>query len=223
VVEQWPFKPKVVGSIPTAPTSFLFLFTGLVKSARQQKAALRKYRVGRRAKIPRHGWQADSYLSVRVVRKEIISAQRYSRSDQVSTKALFRSNHGIFARGNLGWRRKFSVRIVGAGSFYVAGEADRHQRESEVPPDSELPAVQTVQEMLDVFPLWESLHKILPAPLSEPKHPAQLVTSTVRTEKLRGKRSITLPFFLRVGCFCFLPTAALLFSCRLPATASQSP
>ena len=24
VVEQWPFKPKVVGSIPTAPTNFSF-------------------------------------------------------------------------------------------------------------------------------------------------------------------------------------------------------
>ena len=61
---------RAVGSIPTAPTSFLFHFTGVVKSARQQKAALRKYRVGRRAKTSRHGWQADSYMSVRVVRKE---------------------------------------------------------------------------------------------------------------------------------------------------------
>ena len=41
MVEQRPFKPLVVGSIPTAPTSFLFHFTGLAETARQQKAALR--------------------------------------------------------------------------------------------------------------------------------------------------------------------------------------
>jgi hypothetical protein len=41
VVEQRPFKPLVVGSIPTAPTSFLIHSTGLAETARQQKAALR--------------------------------------------------------------------------------------------------------------------------------------------------------------------------------------
>ena len=35
------------GSIPTAPTSFLFDCTGLAKSARQQKAAIRAKSVGR--------------------------------------------------------------------------------------------------------------------------------------------------------------------------------
>ena len=40
MVEQRPFKPKVVGSIPTAPTSFLFHSKGLANSARQQKAAI---------------------------------------------------------------------------------------------------------------------------------------------------------------------------------------
>ena len=35
------------GSIPTAPTSFLIRSTGLVTSARQQKAAMRVKRVGR--------------------------------------------------------------------------------------------------------------------------------------------------------------------------------
>lgn len=109
------------------------------------------------------------------------------------------------------------------GSVYVAGEADRLQSETEIPPDFELPAAQAVQAMLDVFPIREGLHKILLAPVSEPKQPARLVTSTVRTEKLRGKFSITLPFFLCAGRLCFLPTAVLLFSCRLTATVSQSP
>ena len=40
MVEQRPFKPKVVGSIPTAPTCFLFHSKGLANSARQQKAAI---------------------------------------------------------------------------------------------------------------------------------------------------------------------------------------
>src|SRR5712692_757127 len=59
VVEQWPFKPKIVGSIPTAPTSFLFHFTGLAKTARQQKAALTARQRRRASKTSRHGWQAD--------------------------------------------------------------------------------------------------------------------------------------------------------------------
>jgi hypothetical protein len=46
VVEQRPFKPKVVGSIPTAPTSLLILYKGLAKSVRQQKAAIRAKSVG---------------------------------------------------------------------------------------------------------------------------------------------------------------------------------
>jgi hypothetical protein len=33
VVEQWPFKPKVVGSIPTAPTNSPFSFQGTANSA----------------------------------------------------------------------------------------------------------------------------------------------------------------------------------------------
>ena len=41
VAEQRPFKPLVVGSTPTAPTSFLLQLTGLPNSAGQQKAALR--------------------------------------------------------------------------------------------------------------------------------------------------------------------------------------
>ena len=39
--------PKVVGSIPTAPTRFLIQNIGLAKTARQQKAAIRA-RAGRR-------------------------------------------------------------------------------------------------------------------------------------------------------------------------------
>lgn len=35
------------GSIPTAPTSFLFQFTGLAKSAKQQEAAIKASSVGR--------------------------------------------------------------------------------------------------------------------------------------------------------------------------------
>ena len=38
---------RAAGSIPTAPTSFLIHFTGLVTSARQQKAAIRARSVGR--------------------------------------------------------------------------------------------------------------------------------------------------------------------------------
>ena len=45
MVEQRPFKPKVVGSIPTAPTSFLVHFKELAKIARQQKAAIRASRL----------------------------------------------------------------------------------------------------------------------------------------------------------------------------------
>jgi hypothetical protein len=39
VVEQRPFKPKVVGSIPTAPTNHLPDWSGLNKKARGQKGA----------------------------------------------------------------------------------------------------------------------------------------------------------------------------------------
>jgi hypothetical protein len=39
VVEQRPFKPKVVGSIPTAPTNHLPDWSGLNKFARGQKGA----------------------------------------------------------------------------------------------------------------------------------------------------------------------------------------
>src|SRR5712692_2730815 len=62
VVEQWPFKPKVVGSIPTAPTSFLIHFTGLAKTARQQKAALTAGQRRRASKNSRHGWQANPII-----------------------------------------------------------------------------------------------------------------------------------------------------------------
>src|SRR5712692_2140842 len=48
------------GSIPTAPTSFLFHFTGLEKFARQQKAALTAGQRWRASIISRHGWQADA-------------------------------------------------------------------------------------------------------------------------------------------------------------------
>ena len=61
MVEQRPFKPKVVGSIPTAPTSFLFQSTGLAESARQQKAA---FRAGMRWSVgnsEQHGWHANAY------------------------------------------------------------------------------------------------------------------------------------------------------------------
>jgi hypothetical protein len=46
-------------SIPTAPPSFLIHFTGLAKSARQQKAALTAGQRRRASKTSRHGWQAD--------------------------------------------------------------------------------------------------------------------------------------------------------------------
>ena len=96
--------------------------------------------------------------------------------------------------------RSFLCLSSDSGSYYVAGEADRLQSVNEVPLDFELPPAQAVQEMLDVFPLRESLHKILPAPLSEPKHSAKQVTSIVRTVNFRGKLSITLSFFLCAGC-----------------------
>jgi hypothetical protein len=41
VVEQRPFKPKVVGSIPTAPTNHIPDWSGLNKNARGQKGANR--------------------------------------------------------------------------------------------------------------------------------------------------------------------------------------
>src|SRR5207245_11460947 len=42
------FREKFVRSIPTAPTSFLFLSKGLAHSARQQKAAITASGVGQR-------------------------------------------------------------------------------------------------------------------------------------------------------------------------------
>ena len=69
VVEQRPFKPKVVGSIPTAPTSFLIHSERLASFARQQKAALTAGQRRRASKISRHGWQsADSLDSSFVAR-----------------------------------------------------------------------------------------------------------------------------------------------------------
>src|SRR5712691_9025884 len=62
VVEQRPFKPKVVGSIPTAPTSFLIHFTGLATTARQQKAALTAGQRRRASKTSRHRWQTDPII-----------------------------------------------------------------------------------------------------------------------------------------------------------------
>jgi hypothetical protein len=50
-----------ISSIPTAPTSFLFDSTGLAKSARQQKAAIRarmRWSVGN---SEWHGWHTDAY------------------------------------------------------------------------------------------------------------------------------------------------------------------
>ena len=64
MVEQRPFKPKVVGSIPTAPTSLLIHSTGLVTSARQQKAAIRAKSVGQ--------WQMR--LAVRMASRRITLA-----------------------------------------------------------------------------------------------------------------------------------------------------
>jgi hypothetical protein len=52
---------RILGSCstPTAPTSFLIHFTGLAKTARQQKAALTAGQRRRTSKDSRHGWQAD--------------------------------------------------------------------------------------------------------------------------------------------------------------------
>ena len=50
----------LVVSIPTAPTSFLIHLTGLVKSARQQKAALTSKTGSADGKCLRHGWHADT-------------------------------------------------------------------------------------------------------------------------------------------------------------------
>jgi hypothetical protein len=49
-------------SIPTARTSFLIHFTGLAKTARQQKAALTAGQRRRASKTSWHGWQADPII-----------------------------------------------------------------------------------------------------------------------------------------------------------------
>ena len=49
-------------STPTAPTTFLINFTGLAKTARQQKAALTAGQRRRASKNSRHGWQADPII-----------------------------------------------------------------------------------------------------------------------------------------------------------------
>ena len=45
MVEQWPFKPKVVGSIPTAPTNISFVGKGLQFPREQLGNSNRSYAV----------------------------------------------------------------------------------------------------------------------------------------------------------------------------------
>jgi hypothetical protein len=50
-----------VGSIPTAPTSFLIHVIGLPKTARQQKAAIRRRMRWSVSNSELHGWHTDAY------------------------------------------------------------------------------------------------------------------------------------------------------------------
>ena len=62
VVEQLPFKPKVVGSIPTAPTNQPFFLEQLSDLSRRQKAAIRRESQGWHREIRSFG---DFQMSVR--------------------------------------------------------------------------------------------------------------------------------------------------------------
>jgi hypothetical protein len=55
------FTPNVMGSIPTAPTSFLLHITGLAKTTRQQKAAIRTRMRWSVSNSEWHGWHTDAY------------------------------------------------------------------------------------------------------------------------------------------------------------------
>ena|SRR6266446_5882430 len=83
------FVPKVVGSIPTAPTSLLILYKGLAKSARQQKAAIRAKSVGQ--------WQMR--LAVRM------ASRRINPCTRATCPQLFAESCGEFLGWHF-WRRR---------------------------------------------------------------------------------------------------------------------